>query len=79
MDARTTFGRYEVKATLGEGEMGTVYLAEDPAIGRQVAIKTLRRPPGGAKPADDDARARFDREMRVTGTFTHPNIELLRA
>ena len=73
MDARTHFGRYKVKATLGQGEMGTVYLAEDPAIGRQVAIKTLRRP-GGTEPADDDARERFDREMRVTGTFTHPNI-----
>jgi len=74
MDPQIHFGRYKVKATLGQGEMGTVYLAEDPAIGRQVAIKTLRRPPGGVEPADDDARRRFDREIRVTGTFTHPNI-----
>jgi len=74
MDPQTHFGRYKVKATLGQGEMGTVYLAEDPAIGRQVAIKTLRHQPGGTGPLDDDARARFDREMRVTGTFTHPNI-----
>ena len=74
MDAQIYFGRYKVKATLGQGEMGTVYLAEDPFIGRQVAIKTRRRKPGGAEPADDEGRRRFDREMRVTGTFDHPNI-----
>ena len=74
MDSQTYFGRYKVKATLGQGEMGTVYLAEDPVIGRQIAIKTLRSRPGGAEPADDDARRCFDREMRVTGTFIHPNI-----
>jgi len=74
MDPETTFGRYRVTATLGEGEMGTVYLAEDPSIERKVAIKTLRRPPAGQQPTDDLARARFDREIRVTGTFTHPNI-----
>ena len=74
MDAQTHFGRYKVEATLGQGEMGTVYLAEDPVIGRRVAIKTLRRQPSGAEPVGDEGRRRFEREMRVAGTFAHPNI-----
>ncbi len=75
MDAEILFfGRYKVTATLGQGEMGTVYLAEDPLIGRQVAIKTLRRQPTDAKPPDDESRRRFEREMRATGMLVHPNI-----
>jgi len=74
MDPEKTLGRYKVTATLGEGEMGTVYLAEDPAIGRKLAIKTMRRPARDAGQEEEDARARFDREVRVTGTFSHPNI-----
>ena len=74
MDAPIHFGRYKVKATLGQGEMGTVYLAEDPVIGRQVAIKTLHRQPASAEPPDDETRRRFEREMRAAGMLVHPNI-----
>ena len=74
MNAEIHFGRYKVTATLGQGEMGTVYLAEDPLIGRQVAIKTLRRQPTDANPLDDESRRRFEREMRATGMLVHPNI-----
>ena len=35
------FGRYEVCDTIGRGAMGVVYLAEDPLIGRKVAIKVV--------------------------------------
>jgi serine/threonine-protein kinase len=36
-------GRYEIRRELGRGGMATVYLAFDPRIRRQVAIKVLPR------------------------------------
>ena len=48
--------------------MGVVYLARDPVIGRDVAVKLLRF-------SDDaDARERFTREVRIAGQLAHPNI-----
>ncbi len=53
---------------LGEGAMGVVYLARDPAAERPVAIKTLRRGLAG-----DDV-VRFRREAEVLGRMRHPGI-----
>lgn len=36
-------GRYEIIKTIGQGAMGLVYMAKDPAIDRTVAIKTIRK------------------------------------
>jgi serine/threonine protein kinase len=51
-------GRYEVLGRLGEGGMGTVYLARDPD-GRQVAVKVIR----AELTIDDEFRRRFRGEV----------------
>ena len=62
-------GRYQVLEKIGEGGMGSLYLARDPAIDRLVAIKLLRRG------FDTEAvRERFAREARAAGRLRHPNI-----
>jgi len=63
-------GRFEILKRLGQGAMGEVYLGLDPAIGRQVALKTIHRE--AAQGAE--ARERFAREARAAGTLNHPNL-----
>jgi TPR repeat protein len=64
-----SIGRYQVIRTLGEGGMGAVYLATDPAIDRQVALKLMR-----AGLNTGSLRERFAREARAVGRLHHPNI-----
>jgi len=63
-------GRFEILRRLGQGAMGEVYLGLDPAIGREVALKTIHRE--AAQGAE--ARERFAREARAAGTLNHPNL-----
>ncbi|MGH9465632.1 MAG: serine/threonine-protein kinase, partial [Thermoanaerobaculia bacterium] len=68
------FGRYQVQRVVGRGAMGIVYLADDPVIGRQVAIKAIQAH-SGLDPKDLAMRQeRFEREFRSAGTLSHPNI-----
>src|SRR5574341_217706 len=63
-------GPYEIRAKLGAGGMGEVYVARDTLLERDVAVKIL--------PdlfADDPGRqARFKREARMLAALNHPNI-----
>jgi eukaryotic-like serine/threonine-protein kinase len=61
--------RYEVQRLIGQGAMGKVYLARDPKIGRQVAIKVMLE-----CDADDAVRQRFRLEARAIAALKHPNI-----
>ncbi len=65
----TQIGRYEVVSRLGQGGMGSLYLAKDPKIGRLVAIKLVRQ-----EFDSPDARQRFAREAQSAGTLRHTNI-----
>ncbi len=64
--------RFEIQLTLGSGAQGTVYLARDTHLGRQVAIKT---PVLGGKAGEH--RRRMDAllaEARTVGQLSHPNV-----
>jgi serine/threonine-protein kinase len=65
-----TIGPYVVIRRLGAGGMGEVFLAEDPRLGRQVAIKR----PTDAWLATPTARDRLRREARAAARLSHPNI-----
>lgn len=64
-------GKYRVLARLGQGGMGTVYLAEDPLLRRRVAIKLV------AMNFNQAQQPRFLREARLLAQLHHPHIVTL--
>lgn len=68
---RESIGKYRLVELLGRGAMGAVYLAEDPVLERQVAIKLLR------EEGDEQARERFLLEARAIARLSHPGIVTL--
>jgi hypothetical protein len=62
--------RYHILKKLGEGGMGTVYLAEHVKMGRKAALKVMN--PGMNQ--DSDAIARFNREAANASRLNHPNV-----
>ncbi len=63
-------GPYVIGAPLGTGGMGEVYRARDSRLERDVAVKVL--PERVAQ--DEEARSRFEREAKVVGSLSHPNL-----
>jgi serine/threonine protein kinase len=63
-------GRYTLEREIGRGGSGTVHLARDEVLGRQVAMKRI-----GVIPGSDDAdRERAEREARLAAALNHPHV-----
>jgi serine/threonine protein kinase len=63
-------GRYQILSLLGRGGMGEVYLAEDPRLGRKLALKLLPQ----EFTLDRERVQRFKQEARAASGLNHPNI-----
>lgn len=62
-------GRYDIVSTISHGGMGSVFLARDPELHRQVAIKLLLD-----RLDTDEWRHRFRREAKALARLDHPNV-----
>ena len=69
----TKLGNYSIESQLGEGGMGTVYLARDDRLHRNVAVKVIRR-----DALTTAGRARFRRESLALARLNHPNVATIR-
>jgi serine/threonine-protein kinase len=67
-------GRYQILDEIGRGAMGVVYRAQDPAIGRIIAIKTIRLTDLTDTTERERLRDRLFREAQSAGILSHPNI-----
>ena len=67
-------GRYRILDELGRGATGVVYRAQDPAIGRIIAIKTIRLSDFTDELERERLRERLFREAQSAGMLSHPNI-----
>jgi serine/threonine protein kinase len=68
-------GRYRVTRVIGQGGMGSIYLADDQRLeGRQCALKEVEH--DRTLPADllKQARDQFQREATVLARLDHPNL-----
>ena len=63
--------RYVISRVLGAGGMGVVYAAEDPRLGRNVALKLLRSVKAEAV---GERQARLLREAQAMARLSHPNV-----
>ncbi len=67
-------GRYHILGELGRGAMGIVYKAQDPAIGRTIAIKSIRLTDLSDEKERERLRERLFREAQSAGILSHPGI-----
>lgn len=69
-DVAPAISGYKIVSKIGSGGMGSVWLAEEQALGRHVAIKVISVEYGDR----DEVSARFNREARATAKLEHPHI-----
>lgn len=67
-------GPYRVLSQLGSGGMGEVYRAHDARLGRDIALKVIRRALVADSKGPDDAIERLLREATLASALNHPNI-----
>lgn len=67
-------GRYRIQKLIGQGAMGTVYLARDAMIQRLVAVKSLRLDRVLTREQRRRASDCFLQEARIVGNLTHSHI-----
>jgi serine/threonine-protein kinase len=67
-------GRYQVRDVIGSGAMGTVFLARDPKLERDVALKTIRLDRKLEPEKRQDLISRLIKEAVTGARFSHPNI-----
>ena len=68
LKGRLVDGRYRVVRRLGSGGMGSVWLAQDERLDRQVALKRMHQD------LDDGLAERFGREARLGASLNHENV-----
>ncbi|MBD3673274.1 MAG: serine/threonine protein kinase [Planctomycetaceae bacterium] len=68
--SRVVQNRYQFLSQLGQGGLGTVWLARDNNLNRYVAVKEIK----SNDSVSSGAAARFRREAEITGHLEHPNI-----
>src|SRR5262249_50692286 len=66
----TNLGRFQIERELGRGAFGVVFLASDPVLGRQVAVKV----PRPEILLTSELRDRFVREARAAAGLDHPHL-----
>lgn len=62
--------RFQIRRQLGHGAFGAVYLAHDPTLNRDVALKVPRATPAWT----DEAAKKFLDEARIAAQLKHPNV-----
>ncbi|SFE05895.1 serine/threonine-protein kinase [Blastococcus tunisiensis] len=73
LPGRLVAGRYRLQSQLGGGGMGTVWLAQDEKLGRQVAVKQVLTAPGISAEETEQQRQRALREGRIAARLSHPH------